>query len=487
MLYGPTMSRPVRVRIAPSPTGDPHVGTAYIALFNYVFAKKMGGKFVLRIEDTDQTRARSDSEQMIFDALRWCGLSWDEGPDVGGPFAPYRQSERSQHYRDAAGTLLDKGEAYRCFCTEDRLAKLRLQQQAEKTTLGYDRHCRGIDPAEAKARAAAGEPHVIRLKVPTSGPIEFTDKLRGAITRDAKEIDDQVLLKSDGMPTYHLANVVDDHLMEITHVIRAEEWISSTQKHVLLYQAFGWDAPEFIHMPLLRNTDKSKISKRKHPVSINYYRDIGILPHAFLNFLGLMGWSFGGDREKFTLAEMIDVFSWDRMSLGGPVFDLDKLTWLNEQYIHDLSYEQLADALIDWRLNREFLVKLLPLVRERIKKLDEVIPTTEYFFAGDLDLAAVLPEMVVPEVAPAAVGKALLDYVERFEARDGFDKTMLEEVARQWTEALGWKTKHAFMLLRLAVTGRKASPPLFDTMAVLGKEITRRRLRTAAQVLAKAK
>jgi glutamyl-tRNA synthetase len=242
--------------------------------------------------------------------------------------------------------------------------------------------------------------------------------------------------------------------------------------------------PEFIHMPLLRNTDKSKISKRKHPVSINYYRDVGILPQALLNFLALMGWSFGGDREKFTLAEMVEVFSWDRMSLGGPVFDLDKLKWLNEKYIHDLSYEQFADALIDWRLNKDYLLKVLPLVRERVKKLDEIIPATEYFFSGDLDYTAVLPELVVPEVEPKAVGKGLLDFVERFEARDGFAKEMLEEVARQWCEAQGWKTKHAFMLLRLAVTGRKASPPLFETMAVLGKEITRRRLRRCAEVIA---
>jgi glutamyl-tRNA synthetase len=475
--------RPVRVRIAPSPTGDPHVGTAYIALFNYVFARQQGGKFVLRIEDTDQTRSRADSEQMIFDALHWVGLSWDEGPDVGGPYAPYRQSERGQHYRDHAGMLLDNGKAYRCFCTEERLAKLRVQQQAEKTTLGYDRHCRDLVPHDGSRRAAAGEPHVIRLKVPLSGPIEFEDRLRGVVTRDAKEIDDQVLLKSDGMPTYHLANVVDDHLMEITHVIRAEEWISSTQKHVLLYQAFDWEQPQFIHMPLLRNTDKSKISKRKHPVSINYYRDIGILPHALLNFLGLMGWSFGGDREKFTLAEMTEVFSWDRMSLGGPVFDLDKLKWLNEKYIHELSYEQLADALIDWRLNKDYLVQVLPLVRERIKKLDEVIPATEYFFSGDLDYSSVLAEMVVPDVAPAAVGKGLLDFVERFEARAEWSKDMLEDVARAWADAHQWKTKHAFMLLRLAVTGRKASPPLFETMTVLGKEITRRRLRRAAEVV----
>jgi len=481
------MPRPVRVRIAPSPTGDPHVGTAYIALFDYVFARQQGGKFVLRIEDTDQTRARGDSEQMIFDALRWVGLTWDEGPDVGGPYGPYRQSERAAIYLEHVAKLLAKGEAYRCFCTEDRLAKLRVQQKLEKRELGYDRHCRDLEPADGERRAATGESNVVRLKVPLAGTLEFTDRLRGAIARDAKEIDDQVLLKSDGLPTYHLANVVDDHLMQITHVIRAEEWISSTHKHVLLYRAFGWEPPEFIHMPLLRNADKSKISKRKHPVSINYYRDVGILPQALLNFLGTMGWSFGGDREKFTLQEMIDVFSWDRISLGGPVFDLDKLTWLNEQYLHELSYEQLADAAIAWRLNKAYLVKVLPLVRERIKRLDDLIPATEFLFSGDLDYAPVVAEMIVPEVARADVAKGLLDFVERFETRDGFTKDMLEEVGRAWAEAHGWKTKHAFMLLRLAVTGRKASPPLFETMAVLGKELTRRRLRRAADAIAKAK
>jgi glutamyl-tRNA synthetase len=479
--------RPVRVRIAPSPTGDPHVGTAYIALFNYAFARQQGGKFVLRIEDTDQTRARGDSEQMIFDALRWTGLSWDEGPDVGGPYAPYRQSERAEIYRAHAGELMERGEAYRCFCTPDRLDKLRAQQKLEKKDLGYDRHCRDLDPHDGTRRAAAGETYVIRLKVPLSGPIEFTDKLRGVVTRDAKEVDDQVLLKSDGLPTYHLANVVDDHLMEITHVIRAEEWISSTQKHVLLYKAFRWELPEFIHMPLLRNPDKnkSKISKRKHPVSINYYRDIGILPHALLNFLALMGWSFGGDREKFTLDEMISVFSWDRMSLGGPVFDLEKLQWLNEQYLHELDYDTLAQTLVDWRLNKDYLAKVIPLVRERIRKLDEFIPATEYFFSGDLDYTALLPEMVVPEVSATDVAKGLLDYVERFESRDGWTGAALEEIGRTWAEALHWKTSHAFMLLRIAVTGRKASPPIFQTMEVIGKEITRRRLRQAAAVIGK--
>jgi len=481
--------KPVRVRIAPSPTGDPHVGTAYIALFNYVFARKHGGKFVLRIEDTDQARARGDSEQMIYDALHWVGLTWDEGPDVGGPHAPYRQSERSAIYQDHAALLIERGEAYRCFCTEDRLAKVRLQQQAEKRTLGYDRHCRDLDPADGVRRAAAGEPCVVRLKVPLDGPITFHDLLRGEVTRDAKEIDDQVLLKSDGLPTYHLANVVDDHLMEISHVCRAEEWISSTQKHVLLYKAFGWDAPQFIHMPLLRNADKdkTKISKRKQPVSVNYYRDIGILPEALLNFLGTMGWSFGGDREKFTLQEMIDVFSWDRISLGGPVFNLEKLTWLNEKYLHELSIDELADRAIAWRLNKDYLKTVLPLVQKRIRKLDELIPATEFLFSGDLDYAAVAAELAIPEVAPAEVGKALAAYVERFEARIGWTKQMLEEEANAWVTQLGWKTKHAFMLLRVAVTGRTATPPLFETMVVLGKEVTRRRLRRAAEVVGKAK
>jgi glutamyl-tRNA synthetase len=484
-----TPATQVRVRIAPSPTGDPHVGTAYIGLFNYVFARQQGGKFVLRIEDTDQSRARSDSEQMIFDALHWVGLTWDEGPDVGGPHGPYRQSERSAIYREHTELLLQRGEAYRCFCTEDRLAKLRIQQQAEKVTLGYDRHCRELDSGESARRAAAGEACVVRLKVPLSGPITFHDRLRGEVTRDAKEIDDQVLLKSDGLPTYHLANVVDDHLMQISHVIRAEEWISSTQKHVLLYRAFGWQAPEFIHMPLLRNADKdkTKISKRKQPVSVNYYKEIGILPEALLNFLGTMGWSFGGDREKFTVAEMIEVFSWDRISLGGPVFNLEKLTWLNEKYLHELTTEQLADCVIAWRLNKDFLMAALPLVQTRIRKLDELIPATDFFFSGDLDYTPVLRELAVPEVAPADVGKALLAYVERFEARVGWTKEMLEDEATAWCTQLGWKTKHAYMLLRVAITGRTATPPLFETMVVLGKKLTRRRLRRAAEAAAKAK
>jgi glutamyl-tRNA synthetase len=463
-----------------------------MALFNYVFARKHGGQFLLRIEDTDQQRARSDSEQQIFAALRWIGLSWDEGPDVGGPHAPYRQSERGPIYREHADLLLDRAKAYRCFCTGERLAALRTQQMAEKRPLGYDRHCRAIEPAESLRRAEAGEAHTVRLAVPAEGhgggtDIVWRDELRGEISFALAQIDDQVLLKSDGLPTYHLANVVDDHIMEISHVIRAEEWISSTPKHVLLYDAFGWEPPKFIHMPLLRNLDKSKISKRKNPVSINYYREIGILPQALLNFLGLMGWSFGEDREKFTLAEMIDVFSWDRISLGGPVFDLDKLRWLNEKYIHELDYPQLADALLGWRLHRERLIRILPLVRERIKELDDFIPATEFFFSGDLDYTAVARELVIPDVPGKDLKKAILALVEKLDELDGWHAPALERVCREVIAAAGQDTKHWFMLLRLLVTGRKASPPLFDTMEVLGKEMVRRRMRQGAELIGRGK
>ncbi len=479
-------SRPVRVRIAPSPTGDPHVGTAYIALFNYAFARQQGGAFILRIEDTDQTRSRADSERQILTALSWLGLSWDEGPDVGGPHAPYHQSKRLDIYAQHTRLLVEAGRAYACFCTPERLAELRKAQVADKVTPGYDRRCRSLDPAEAARRVAAGEVHTIRLAVPTEGSIRFTDRLRGPVEIGVAQIDDQVLLKSDGFPTYHLANVVDDHLMEITHVIRAEEWISSTPKHVLLYDAFGWQAPEWIHMPLLRNQDKSKISKRKNPVSINFYRDAGILPNALLNFLGIMGWSFGGDREKFTLEEMVEVFSWDKVSLGGPVFNLEKLRWLNERYIHELDYDQLADRLLDWRMGKEYLVRLLPLVRERIKQLADFVPATDFFFSLDVDLGPVAGELAVPEVSGKELGKALLELVEGFEQLPEYVAAGLERESRALSDARGWKTKHLFMVLRLAVTGRKASPPLFETMEVLGKEICRHRLRRAAELVAQA-
>ncbi len=492
-LTHPPLDAGLRTRIAPAPSGDLHVGNVRTALYNWALARRHGGTFLLRVEDTDRSRVTDEAYEALQDVLHWVGLAWDEGPSVGGPHAPYRQSERAAIYRTHAEQLVAKGAAYRCFCTPERLQQVRVQQEAEKkAVIGYDRHCRNIAPAESLARAKAGESFVIRLAVPLSGTVVVRDKLRGEVSFDWEQIDDQVLLKSDGLPTYHLANVVDDHLMEITHVIRAEEWLVSTPKHIQLYRAFGWDEPAWFHMPLLRNADKSKISKRKNPVSINYYRDAGILPQALLNFLAMMGWSFGGDREKFTLDEMIAVFSWDRMSLGGPVFNLDKLTWLNEQYLHAMSFDELADALIAWRLDKRHLARILPLVRERIKRLDDFVPATEFFFSGDLDLRG-RPELLAElKKLRDGVGaswpiadwpKHLLELVELLEAREGWEAKTLEEVGRVWSEQLGVKTKHTFMLLRLLVTGRKASPPLFDTMAVLGKEIVRRRLRVAADAI----
>src|SRR5271154_759494 len=329
---------PVRVRIAPSPTGDPHVGTAYIGLINYIYARQRNGKFVLRIEDTDRARFVATSEQEIFNSLHWLGLNWDEGPDVGGPYGPYRQSERTEIYREHVEILLKNGTAYRSFETPEELEDLRKRQIAAKLPPRYDGAHRELSQTQIDAYLAEGRAYTVRLKVPAGDPAftEFKDELRGVIRFEHSNVDDQVLMKSDGFPTYHLANVVDDHLMCITDVIRAEEWISSTPKHVLLYKAFGWDLPRFWHMPLLRNLDKSKISKRKNPVSLIYYRQAGFLPEAVINFLGLMGGGMpasadtkASEADIFTLADMVSRFDVKNIRLGGPVFDLTKLKWLN--------------------------------------------------------------------------------------------------------------------------------------------------------------
>ena len=488
MICNPRMSadaRPVKVRIAPSPTGDPHVGTAYIALFNFAFAKKSGGKFILRIEDTDRTRSTPESEAAILSALQWVGLQWDEGPDIGGPSGPYRQSERAEIYQQHGKTLLASGAAYRCFCTAERLEAVRHEQRRQGLFVGYDGLCRGRPVAEGEARVAAGEPFVVRLAMPRTGEIVFVDRLRGEVKFEATQMDDQILIKTDGFPTYHLANVVDDHLMGITHVIRAEEWLSSTPKHVVLYQAFGWEQPEFVHMPLLRNADKSKISKRKNPVSLDYYRDAGFLPEALLNYLGTMGWSIAGDREKFTLAEMIEAFSFDRVSLGGPVFDLVKLSAMNADYLRALDDAEVVRRLRAWRFSDEHLRALIPLVRERIQRLDEFVPLTEFFFSGDLDYAAVSKDLLPRGRVPKEVADALLLFGEALDAHRDFSAPGLEALARDFAEKNGWQTKELFMLLRLAASARKATPPLFETLVGLGRELTRRRLRLAAEYVKK--
>ncbi len=470
----------VRVRIAPSPTGDPHVGTAYIALFNYVFAKKHGGQFVLRIEDTDRARSTADSEAAILRALRWVGLSWDEGPDIGGPHGPYRQSERSEMYQSEVAKLVASGAAYRCFCTAERLAEMRALAKG-KSFVGYDGKCRGVDRNESDGRAAAGEPFVVRLAMPKTGETTLVDRLRGEVRFENTQIDDQILLKTDGFPTYHLANVVDDHRMGITHVIRAEEWLSSTPKHVELYKVFGWSAPEWIHMPLLRNADKSKISKRKNPVSLDYYRAAGFLPEALLNYLGTMGWSIAGDREKFTLAEMIEAFTFDRMSLGGPVFDLVKLSAMNADYLRALDDSGIVSRLREWRLGDDYLRQLVPLVRQRIQRMDEFVPMTELFFSGDLDYTPVAKDLVAKNRTAKDVADCLLGFVEALDVQRDFSHAALEAAARAFAEKIAWDPKELFMVVRMAATARKATPPLFETLAVLGRDLVRRRLRLCGE------
>jgi glutamyl-tRNA synthetase len=473
--------RPVRVRVAPSPTGDPHVGTAYIALFNMVFARKHGGQFILRIEDTDQVRSTRESEAAILRSLRWAGIRWDEGPDVGGSSGPYRQSERSAIYQGFARELVARGEAYYCFATPAELEEMRETARIEKRATAYDRRYRNLDPGEVERRLGASEPHVIRLKLPLDGETRFRDGLRGEIAIDNRQLDDQILLKSDGLPTYHLANVVDDHLMGITHVIRAEEWISSTPKHIRLYAGFGWEPPCFVHMPLLRNPDRSKISKRKNPVSLEYYEQIGILPEALLNFLGRMGFSMPEDAEKFTPEEMIQSFDLSRVTLTGPVFDLAKLRWLNGMYIRELSHEALAARLEGWRFNRDTLLKLAPLMRERIDTLDELIPKAGYFFGDDFTLD---PAVLVPKGRePAELKAALEAATQALDAVVRWDLATLEATCRAQCEATGLKPKELFPAIRWAVTGRAATPPLFDTMEALGKARCQARLRAALEKL----
>ena len=480
---------PVRVRVAPSPTGDPHVGTGYIGLFDYIFARANGGKFVLRIEDTDRERSSLESERQILHSLKWLGLEWDEGPDVGGPYGPYRQSERSEIYAEHAQRLVENGTAYPCFCTAERLAELRLAQREQKAQMGYDGHCRRtLSADEARARMAAGERHVIRLVVPDDGETTVHDLVRGEVVFQNREIDDQVLIKSDGFPTYHLANVVDDHLMEISHVIRAEEWLVSTPKHLLLYAAFGWEPPVFVHMPLLRNPDKnrSKISKRKNPTSLLWYESEGYLPEALRNFLGLMGFSAEEGKEQFSLEEMIRDFTWARVAAGAPVFDLQKLDWLNGVYIRDMPEDELVrrlreTVLADHPADDEFVRSSIPLVRERMKRFSDYPKLVDFFFAESVNPPL---EELVPKKSNAAEAARVLAAAEAaFSTLGDWTASALEERARGLVEEVALKGRVVFMAMRVAITGAPVSPPLFESMALLGREKCLARLGAAGKRL----
>jgi glutamyl-tRNA synthetase len=472
----------VRTRVAPSPTGDPHVGTAYVALINYCFAKQHGGDFLLRIEDTDRTRSTAASERVILEALRWLGLSWDEGPDVGGPHGPYRQSERLGIYARYADDLLASGHAFRCFCTPERLEAMRLEQQRAKRPPAYDGHCLALTAAEVADGLASGVPSVVRLRVPREGGVAIDDLLRGPIEFEWSSIDMQVLVKSDGWPTYHLANVVDDHLMEITHVMRGEEWISSAPKHKLLYDAFGWTMPQIAHLPLLRNLDKSKLSKRKNPTGILFFKRMGYLPEALANFLGLFSVPPHEGEELMDLATMVRDFGLDHISLGGPVFDIKKLDWLNARYLRErIDAPELAARVRAWAFDPAYVERIAALAQQRIERLSDLGPLCAYLFAGRLDVSA--DQLREGKLDGDTVRKIFVLALAAFDRLPDFELDPIQTAVRRIAEVLGVKLRDAVRPLYVAITGSAQSLPLFESIELLGRDLVRERLRFALERL----
>jgi glutamyl-tRNA synthetase len=470
----------VRTRVAPSPTGDPHVGTAYVALVNYAFAKRHGGDFLLRIEDTDQARSTPESERAILEALHWTGLTWDEGPDVGGPHGPYRQSERSAIYAKYAEQLLADGHAFFCFCTAERLDEMRASQRAAGLPQKYDGFCLNIATDEAAQRAAAGETHVVRMRVPADGVCIVNDLARGAVPFEFSTVDMQVLLKADGLPTYHMANVVDDHLMEITHVIRGEEWLSSAPKHLLLYGYFGWEPPVLMHLPLLRNPDRSKLSKRKNPTGILFYRQMGYLPEALLNFLGIL-LGGAGEQEIFTLEELTARIDLTRVPLSGPVFDLPKLDWLNGQYLRELSDDELLRRMQSWAFTPDRLQQIAALSKSRIERLSDLVPQASFLFAGRLQTTK--ESFVGVKVDDETMRKSLALAMWRLDNERVFDRDVVEATLKGVAESLGAKFRDLARVYYIAMTGSPTSLPLFESMALLGRDLCRERFRVALEAL----
>jgi glutamyl-tRNA synthetase len=478
----------VRVRYAPSPTGYPHVGNIRTALFNWLFARHSGGSFIVRIEDTDVNRKVEGAVEAILDGLRWLGIDWDEGPEVGGSYGPYFQSQRLDLYHKAARYLIESGHAYPCYCSEERLARMRAEMARRKdSTRSYDRHCRNLSPAERERLEAQGTKPVVRFKTPLEGQTRFNDLIKGEVIFDNSTLDDFVLLKSDGYPTYHLANVVDDHLMEITHIMRADEWLSSTPRHVLLYNALDYRPPLFAHLPMILGEDRSKLSKRHGATSIIEYREQGYLPQAMVNFLALLGWSLDDRTELFTKDELIQHFSIERISKTSAIFSLNKLNWMNGVYIRKMSHEELAEHLqpflerdlpesVKRPISREYVIRVVPLIQERLTVLTEAAHNYDFFFVDDLHYETGLLQ-----------GKKLTkeDVVRSLEAarvllQDIFFETpRLEHALRQLATDLGLKTGDFFGVIRVAITGRTAAPPLFQTMVVLGKERCLKRIETA--------
>jgi glutamyl-tRNA synthetase len=483
------MSNTVRMRFAPSPTGYLHVGGARTALFNWLFAHHYDGSFILRMEDTDRTRYQPEALADIMEGLRWLGLEWDEGPEVGGDYGPYYQSQRLDLYQKYAQQLVDSGHAYRCYCSPERLTLMREEQRRRgEPNLGYDRHCRYLTAKQRDEYEAQGIVPVVRLMVPLEGQTSFHDVLHGDTTVDNARLDDLVLLKSDGYPTYHLANVVDDHLMEITHIMRADEWLPSVPKHVLLYDAFGWEIPVYAHLPIiLAPTGKGKLSKRHGGVAVREFRREGYLPAAMVNFLARVGWAYDDKTEFFTRQELIEKFSLEGVNKSPAAFSYDKLEWMDGVYIRQLGTDDLAERLLPFLTgaglpaDRATVRRIVPLVQERLKKLAEVVEWTDFFFTAELNYA---PQLLVAKKMTAEESLAALRKArETLAALPDFEEKTLEQTLRALVEELGLKAGQLFGIIRVAVTGKKVAPPLFGTLSILGRERALERLDHAEEVL----
>jgi glutamyl-tRNA synthetase len=490
----------IRDRYAPSPTGLQHVGGIRTALFNYLFARSQGGKFILRLEDTDRTRFDQAFVRNLYDTFNWLGLAWDEGPDTGGPVGPYVQSVRFPLYRKYAGELLERGEAYYCFCSAERLEEMRKDREAAGSgESGYDRRCRNIPAEEASRRAAAGEPHTIRLKIPLGKSTRFTDRLLGEVEWKNGDVNpDPVLIKSDGFPTYHLANVVDDHLMGITHVLRAQEWLSSTPLHVILYRAFGWEPPEFCHLPMVMGQDGKKLSKRHGATSIDEFRRQGYLPDALLNYVALLGASYEEGKDIYTLEELAVRFSMDKLNKAPAVFDYKKLEWYNGQYIRMKTDEALAALALPFAAeaglfgakgdegnaeDRAVFTAAMPLIKERVSFLSEIPGKLGYLF-GEPPVPAA--EEFIPRKSDLTKAIRLLELGRDLTAPlAGLSDTEAEALVKERAETEGVKLGDLLMPLRLAVTGARVSPPLFGSIRLLGAERSLVRVDRALKVLRK--
>lgn len=490
--------RPVRVRFAPSPTGRLHIGGLRTALYNALFARSHGGTFILRIEDTDQERYVEGAEEDLLDALDWAGLTFDEGPNVGGPHTPYSQSQRADLYRAYAEELVESGHAYYAFDTPSEIEAMRDQLDAngvsnptyDASTRTEMRNSLTLSDAEVEDLLAEGAPHVIRLKVPRRETIRFEDVIRGYVSFEAKDIDDQVLIKSDGLPTYHLANVVDDHLMEISHVIRGEEWLSSTPKHILMYRYFGWEPPQMAHLPLIMSPEGGKLSKRDAnelgiPVYVTEYREAGYEPEALLNFLALLGWNPGTEQEVFSMDELAEAFSLERVGSSGVQFDMDKLNWFNGQYVRELSVEALADKarpFIEaegYDVSDERLHFICEMMHDRLDKVSDLATDTRYFF----EAPATYDEKGVKKRWKKDSAELLAAYADRLEAADAFDTDTVNTVLRALADEKDVGAGRIIHPSRLAVSGRTYGPGVFGLLVSVGKDECIQRMRTAVDRL----